>query len=71
MKKALVTFIDPADGCHLYKAGDPFPRDGYDPTPETMARLTGGNGCAALIGAEAEKPAEKPAAKRKTTKKEA
>lgn len=70
--KVLHTFIDAADGYHLYKAGDPFPREGYRPTPEKIAELSGGNGRAPLIEAEAAKPeAVKPAAKRKTTKKEA
>lgn len=72
MKKVLYTFIDAADGYHLYKAGDTFPREGYEPTPEKIAELSGGNGNTPLIEAETEKPeATKPAAKRKTTKKEA
>lgn len=59
--RVLKTFILPEDGYRLYKEGDTFPRTGFEPTPECIERLNGGEGREALISGE-----EKP--KRKTKK---
>ena len=35
------TFVDPWDGCRLYKAGGSWPRPGYDPPPDAIPALLG------------------------------
>jgi hypothetical protein len=62
MYKALTDFIDLQDNYRKYRAGDTFPRKGYDPGEERIAELAGTNnkrGCA-VIAKVAEKAADKP-----------
>jgi len=62
MYKALTDFIDLQDNYRKYRAGDTFPRTGYDPGEERIAELAGTNnkrGCAVIVKV-AEKAAEKP-----------
>lgn len=49
MYAALHTFIDPRDGFRLYKAGESWPRPGYDPDPRHTAALLGETGAPPLI----------------------
>lgn len=40
MYEVLVTFMDLNDDKHIYKKGDTFPRKGYEPTKDIIARYT-------------------------------
>lgn len=62
------TFVDPWDGCRLYKAGGSWPRPGYDPLPDVTRALLGAGGGLPLIADPVPDPVpdpEKPKAKRK------
>lgn len=43
MYKALTDFIDLRDNYRKYRAGDTFPRKGYDPGEERIAELASAN----------------------------
>lgn len=68
MYRALSYFEDLKDGGHPYHAGDPFPRDGYDPPYGRIDELAGtanvrGVPVIQFVAEVAEKP--KPTRKRK------
>jgi hypothetical protein len=70
MYKVVKYFVDLRDNNHEYKAGDVYPREGYTPTAERIAELSGSENLQKqpLIAkvAEAAKaaPKKKPAAKK-------
>ena len=79
MYLVIQNFVDLADKCHKYVAGEEYPRKGYEPTAERIKELVEGNNKAGVKlikkvkGAKAEpkvEPEEKPK-KKKTTKKKA
>lgn len=70
MYKALTDFIDLQDNYRKYRAGDTFPRKGYDPGEERIASLAGTNNrrgvpvIAEVPKKAAVKPVEEPVEKR-------
>ena len=62
MYKALTDFIDLQDNYRKYRAGDTFPRKGYDPGEERIAELASTNNKRgyAVIAKVSEKAAVKP-----------
>lgn len=70
MYKVVKYFVDLKDNNHEYKAGDVYPRDGYTPTAERIAELSGSENLQKqpLIEKVAEgansAPKKKPAAKK-------
>lgn len=70
-------FVDLADKCHRYEAGDEYPRKGYEPTEDRIKALLEGNnkaGVKLIKEVKAPKIAEPKKAetkKAKTTKKKA
>ena len=67
MYRALKTFVLPSEGCRIYHAGDPFPREGDpDPDPDLLASLMGEGGPLIEEIRETEEPkVERPTKKRK------
>lgn len=76
MYKVIKAFTDLQDNYHGYKVGDVYPREGYEPSAERIAELSGSNNLqgnpliqlveeklAAPKKAPAKKPAKKPADK--------
>ena len=43
MYKALVFFRDTQDNNHVYRVGDLYPREGYEPTKERLESLSSNN----------------------------
>lgn len=41
--KVIHNFADAQDGFRVYKVGDNYPREGYDPTAERLEELKGVN----------------------------
>ena len=41
MYKVIEEFVDLTDNCHLYQAGDSYPRKGVNPSEERIAELSG------------------------------
>ena len=68
MYKVIKLFTDLQDGGYRYEVGDEYPREGYEPTEERIAELSGRTNKqgAPLIKAIKE---EKKAAPKKTAKK--
>ena len=70
MYKVIKYFVDLKDNNHEYNAGDVYPREGYTPTAERIAELSGSDNLQKqpliVKVAEAEKaaPKKKPAAKK-------
>ena len=42
MYKVIVQFPERYDGDHLYRVGDAYPREGWEPTAERIAELLDG-----------------------------
>ena len=76
MYKVIKAFTDLQDNRYGYKVGDVYPREGYEPSAERIAELSGSNNLqrkpliqlveekpAAPKKAAAKKPAKKPADK--------
>lgn len=65
MYKALTDFIDLQDNYRKYRAGDTFPRKGYDPGEERIAELASANNKRgrAVIAEVSEKAVIKPVEK--------
>ena len=70
MYKALTDFIDLQDNYRKYRAGDTFPRKGYDPGEERIAELASTNnkrGYAVIVEVSEKaviKPVEEPVEER-------
>lgn len=70
MYKVIKYFVDLKDNNHEYNAGDVYPREGYTPTAERIAELSGSDNLQKqpLIEKAAEPakaaPKKKPAAKK-------
>lgn len=70
MYKVIKYFVDLKDNNHEYNAGDVYPREGYTPTAERIAELSGSDNLQKqpLIEKVAETakaaPKKKPAAKK-------
>lgn len=39
--RVLKSFMDTQDNKYVYRVGDEYPREGYTPTPERIAELSG------------------------------
>ncbi len=73
MYKVIKAFTDLQDNRYGYKAGDAYPRKGYEPSEERIAELSSGNNLQGkpLIQLVEEKPAAPKKAAKKATKKPA
>ena len=73
MYKVIKAFTDLQDNRYLYQVNDIYPREGYEPSAERIAELTGSNNLQGkpLIQLVEEKPAAPKKAAKKATKKPA
>lgn len=71
MMKVLKDFSDLQDNNYIYKAGDEYPRPGYNPTAERIEELSSSKNKIGEAVIEAEKPKTTEAEKLKKTVKKA
>lgn len=61
MYKVIVPFADSCDDGYVYRTGDTYPREGYEPTSERVAELIGtANGRGFPVIEPAKDPVEEP-----------
>jgi hypothetical protein len=65
MYKVIKYFVDLKDNNREYNAGDAYPREGYTPTAERIAELSGSENLQKQPLIEKVAAAEKPAPKKK------
>lgn len=67
MFKVVYQFADLEDNSHVYDVGDDYPREGYEPSEERIAELSGSKNKIRKPLIEKVKQVKKPVEKKKST----